>query len=159
VDTAKPITVDEFRALCADLLVQPGPLLLILQRVQEKFGFVPPGLIPTIAKELNLSRAEVHGVVSFYHDFRDHKPGKHVVKVCQAEACQAMGSEQLTEHIKSKLGIDLHTTDKNAEFTLEPIYCLGNCALSPAILLDDALYGRVTPQRFDQLARELVETE
>jgi formate dehydrogenase subunit gamma len=159
MDTAKSITADEFRALCADLLTQPGPLLLILHRVQEKRGFVPPSLVPIIAKELNLSRAEIHGVVSFYHDFRDRKPGKYVVKVCQAEACQAMGAEQLTEHIQSKLGIDLHSTDKNGEFTLEPTYCLGNCALSPAIMINGALCGRVTPQRFDQLAQELVEIE
>ena len=151
------MTADELRALCADLLTEPGPLLLILHRVQEKLGFVPSSLVPIIAKELNLSRAEVHGVVSFYHDFRDHKPGKHVVKVCQAEACQAMGSERLTQHIKTRLGIDMHATGKDGEFTLEPTYCLGNCALSPAIMIDGALCGRVTPQRFDQLAKELVE--
>ncbi len=98
-------------------------------------------------------------MVSFYHDFRDHKPGKHLVKVCQAEACQAMGSEELTEHIKSKLGIDFHSTDKNGDFTLEPTYCLGNCALSPAIMINSAPCGRVTPQRFDQLAKELAEIE
>ena len=148
---------ENFRTLCADLLAQPGALLPILHRVQEEFGFVPSQLLPTIAKELNLSRAEVHGVVSFYHDFRDHKPGKHVIKVCQAEACQAMGAEHLTAHVKTTLGVDLHGTDNKGEFTLEPTYCLGNCALSPAIMIDGALYGRVTPERFDQLAREFTE--
>ena len=121
-------------------------------------GFVPSSLVPIIAKELNLSRAEVHGVVSFYHDFRDHKPGKHVVKVCQAEACQAMGAERLTAHVRSALGIDLHDTDNKGEFTLEPTYCLGNCALSPAIMIDGVLYGRVTPARFEKLVRELTES-
>ena len=159
MDTSKSISADELRTACVDLLTQPGPLLLILHRVQEKLGFVPPSLVPIIAKELNLSRAEVHGVVSFYHDFRDHKPGKHVVKVCQAEACQAMGAERLTEHIQSRLGIDLHSTDKNDNFTLEPTYCLGNCALSPAIMFNGALFGRVTPLRFDQLAQEPAEIE
>ncbi len=151
-------SAEDLRTLCADLLPQAGALLPILHRVQEKIGFVPPSLLPTIAKELNLSRAEVHGVVSFYHDFRDQKPGKHVVKVCQAEACQAMGAERLTAHVKSALGIDLHGTDNKGEFTLEPTYCLGNCALSPAIMIDGALYGRVTPERFEQLAREVTES-
>lgn len=158
MQTSDQLIPDSFKALCADLLGQPGALLPILHRLQGKLGFIPQALLPTIAKELNLSRAEVHGVVSFYHDFRDHRPGKHVIKICQAEACQAMGSESLTQHIKIKLGIDMHATDKNGDFTLEPTYCLGNCALSPAIMIDGALCGRVTAQRFDQLARELAES-
>jgi formate dehydrogenase subunit gamma len=151
-------SAEDFRTLCGDLLAQAGALLPILHRVQGTLGFVPSGLLPIIAKELNLSRAEVYGVVSFYHDFRDQKPGKHVIKVCQAEACQAMGAERLTAHVKSALGVDLHGTDNNGEFTLEPTYRLGNCALSPAITIDGALYGRVTPERFDQLAREFTES-
>ncbi len=156
--TDNHFSADDFTALYGDLLPQPGALLPILHRVQEQFGFVPSGLLPIIARALNLSRAEVHGVVSFYHDFRDHKPGEHVIKVCQAEACQAMGAERLTSHVKSVLGVDLHSTDKNGEFTLEPTYCLGNCALSPAIMVNGVLHGRVTPERFDQLALELSES-
>lgn len=156
--TTDHFSTEDFRTLCGDLLAQPGALLPILHRVQGALGFVPPSLLPTIAKELNLSRAEVHGVVSFYHDFRDQKPGKHVVKVCQAEACQAMGAERLTAHVKSMLCVDLHGTDTKGDFTLEPTYCLGNCALSPAIMIDGVLYGRVTPARFEQLVRELTES-
>lgn len=157
METLKQLTPDAFKALCADLLTQPGALLPILRRVQDEFSFVPPSVLPIIAKELNLSRAEVHGVMSFYHDFRDHKPGKHIIKVCQAEACQSMGAERLTAHIKSTLGVDLHGTDHKGLFTLEPTYCLGNCALSPAVMVDGALYGRVTTERFDQLAQEFAE--
>lgn len=158
MNTDDHFSAEDFRMLCGDLLAQAGALLPILHRVQGEFGFVPSSMLPIIAKELNLSRAEVHGVVSFYHDFRDHKPGKHVIKVCQAEACQAMGAERLTTHVTSALSIDLHGTDKKGEFSLEPTYCLGNCALSPAIMIDGVLYGRVTPERFDQLAREFTES-
>jgi formate dehydrogenase subunit gamma len=104
-----------------------------------------------VAEGLNLSRAEVHGVVSFYHYFRHHRPGKHLVSVCQAEACQSMGAQMLTAHAKRTLGVDFNETTPNGRFTLEPIYCLGNCACSPAVMIDGKLYGRVTPERFDAL--------
>ncbi len=132
-----------------------GPLMPILHAVQASFGFVPAEAIPLIAKGLNLSRAEVHGVVSFYHDFRRTPAGRHVVRVCQAESCQAMGGEALTAHIAKRLGTGLDSTSRDAAFTLEPVYCLGNCALSPSLTIDDAVHGRMTPARFDAAIAEL----
>jgi formate dehydrogenase subunit gamma len=105
---------------------------------------------------LNLSRAEVHGVVTFYHYFRHSRPGAHTVSVCQAEACQSMGAEALTAHARRRLGIDFHQTSADGRFSLEPIYCLGNCACSPAVMIDGRLYGRVTPERFDALVADRV---
>lgn len=128
---------------------QPGALLPILHGVQEALGFVPPTAVAQIARALNLSRAEVHGVVSFYHDFRTAPPGRHVVRICRAEACQAMGASGVVAHAKSRLGIDFHQTTEDGEFTLEAVYCLGNCALSPAMMVDGEVHGRVTPERFD----------
>ena len=106
-----------------------------------------------LADELNLSRADVHGVVHFYHDFRTEPAGKHIVKVCQAEACQAMGSRSLTEHAEGTLGAKLHET--NGDVTLEPVYCLGNCACAPAVMIDGRTYGRVDTERFDELVGSL----
>src|SRR5262249_42758208 len=103
---------------------------------------------------LNLTRAEVHGVISFYHDFRSEAPGRKIVRICQAESCQAMGSVALTSHAKKHLGIDFHETTRDQAFTLEPVYCLGNCALSPAMMVNGELYGRVTPQRLAQVLEE-----
>lgn len=141
-------TVDE---IIADLVALPGALLPILHRVQERLGYVPPAAIPVIAKALNLSRAEVHGVATFYHDFRSAPPGRRVVKVCRAEACQSMGAERLIAHAVQSLGTELGTTRADGAFTLEPIYCLGNCALSPAATIDGRIHGRLTPERFDAL--------
>jgi formate dehydrogenase subunit gamma len=129
----------------------PGGLLPILHAVQEALGFVPPAAVPIIADGLNLSRAEVHGVISFYHYFRDTPAGRHTIHMCRAEACQAMNQRALEAHAKTHLGIDFHGTTGNGAFTLEPVYCLGNCACSPAIMVDNELYGRVTPQRFDAI--------
>jgi formate dehydrogenase subunit gamma len=130
---------------------RPGALIEILHGVQAELGFIPAGAVPVLAEELNISRAEVHGVVTFYHYFRQHAPGRQTVRVCQAESCQAMGAEALTQHVKQRLGVDFHETTPDGEFTLEPVYCLGNCACSPAILKDEELCGRVSPQRFDEL--------
>src|SRR6185295_5814531 len=113
-----------------------GALLPILHGIQDSIGYVPPEAVPVIAEELNLTRAEVHGVISFYHDFRSEAPGRHVVKVCQAESCQAMCSAVLTEHAKSHLGVEFHATTADRAFTLEPVYCLGNCPLSPPVMID-----------------------
>lgn len=132
----------------------PGALLPILHALQETFGYVDPEIVPAIAKALNLSRAEVHGVISFYHDFRDHPPGAHVVRVCRAEACQSMGNERLIAHAKQRLGVDFHRTTADGRFTLEAVYCLGNCACAPALTLDNKVYGRVDPGRLDQLLDE-----
>jgi len=134
---------------------KPGALLPILHGIQEKLGCVPPDAIPLIASELNLTRAEVHGVVTFYHDFRSSPPGRHVVRVCQAESCQAMGSGALTTYAKKLLGVDFHETTRDEVFSLEPVYCLGNCACSPAVMVDEEVYGRITPQRFEQILKEV----
>ena len=134
---------------------RPGALLPILHAIQHEVGYVPPDSIPAIAAALNLSRAEVHGVVSFYHEFRSEAPGRHVVHICRAESCQAMGADALVDHARKRLGVDFHGTTADGAVTLEPIYCLGNCALSPAMMVDGELYGRVSPKRFDAVVTEL----
>jgi len=132
---------------------QPGALLPILHGIQDALGYVPREAIAPIALALNLSRAEIHGVVSFYHYFRTSPPGRHTVYLCRAESCQSMGANQLVEHAKAKLGVDFHETTRDGAFTLEPIYCLGNCACSPAMMIDDEVYGRVTPERFEEVVK------
>ena len=128
---------------------KPGALMPILRRIQDELGWVPPDSVPVLAEILNLSRAEVHGVLSFYHDFRHEPPGRFVVKVCRAESCQAMGGVALAEHVRHRLGCEFGATSADGEFTLEPVYCLGNCACSPAVVVNGVLLGRVTPERFD----------
>jgi len=130
---------------------KPGALLPILHAVQDALGYIPPAAVPIIADGLNLSRAEVHGVISFYHYFRDTKPGRHTIHLCRAEACQSMNQKATETHAKQTLGVDYHGTTANGTFTFEPVYCLGNCACSPAMMVDGELYGRVTPQRFDDI--------
>ena len=127
----------------------------MLHRIQERVGYVPAEAVPPLAKALNLSRAEVQGVISFYHDFRSQPAGRHVVKLCQAEACQSMGSESLTKHALARTAAPLKGTSPDGQFTVEPVYCLGNCACSPAVMIDGALHGRVTPERFDELIADL----
>jgi formate dehydrogenase subunit gamma len=136
---------------CAQLKSLPGALLPILHRIQETLQFVPKDSVPLIARELNLSIAEVHGVVSFYHYFLQERPGRHVMHLCRAEACQALGSAALEAHAKTSLGIDFHGTTPDGAITLEPVYCLGNCALGPSLMIDQQLHGRVTAERFDAL--------
>src|SRR5262249_42897884 len=121
---------------------------------QDAFGYIDGRAVPLIAEALNLSRAEVHGVISFYHDFRDRLPGRHVLRLCQAEACQSMGCADLTRYVEGRLGIKLGETTPDERITLEPVYCLGNCALSPAAMLDDQLHGRMTPEAADRLIAE-----
>ena len=129
-----------------------GPLLPILHEIQAEFGYVPQESLPVIARELNLSRAEVHGVVTFYHDYRDHPAGRHVLKLCRAEACQSMGGDAVAERIKALLGIDFHQTTKDGAVTLEPVYCLGLCSCAPAAMFDGEVHGRIDAD----LAQELV---
>ena len=129
----------------------PGPLLQILHAIQDTIGHVPPAAIPLIAAALNLSRADVHGVVTFYHHFRQTPVGKHVIHVCQAEACRAMHCEALTQHAKRRLGVELHGTTPDGRFTLAPVYCLGNCACGPSVMIDESLHSRVTADKFDAL--------
>ena len=131
---------------------RPEMLVQVLHALVERYGYISDEAIRQVATELNLSRAEVHGVVSFYHDFRTSPPAKHILKICQAEACQAMGSRQLTAHAESKLGVEMHGSTDNV--TLEPVYCLGNCACSPAVIIDDKVYGRVDANKLDKLIDE-----
>jgi len=143
-----------------DALIQahrtlPGATLPILHAIQDAWGYIPDEALPRIATALNLSRAEVQGVVSFYHHFRRTRPGRHVVQVCRAESCLAMGADALEAHARATLGIDVHQTSADGAVTLEPVYCLGNCACSPSIRVDDDIHGRMSPRRFDALVAEL----
>jgi len=150
--SASSPTVDQ---AIADHRHLPGALLPILHAIQDKLGFIPPDATARIARGLNLSHAEVSGVISFYHDFRSAPPGRHVVKLCRAEACQSMGSRALEASLKARLGIDFGETTRDGAITLEPVYCLGNCALSPALMIDGQLRGRVTAQWLGALVASL----
>nr|WP_298249389.1 formate dehydrogenase subunit gamma [uncultured Halomonas sp.] len=134
---------------------KPGALLPILHALQDRLGFIPDQAVPIIAESLGQTRAEVHGVISFYHHFRTTPPGTHVVQICRAEACQAMGARALEAHAKASLGIDYHQTTADHEITLEAVYCLGNCACGPSVRVDDRVLGRVSPEAFDALVDEL----
>jgi formate dehydrogenase subunit gamma len=136
---------------------KPGALLPILHGVQNALGYVPAESVQVIAKALNLSRAEVHGVISFYHYFRDTRPGKHTIHLCRAESCQSMGGKQLENHVKTRLGVDFHETTADGKFTLEPVYCLGNCACSPAMQIGEEIYGRVSATTFDETINNMEE--
>jgi formate dehydrogenase subunit gamma len=154
VERASSLSASDRKAVleaCVRLKSLPGALLPILHDVQAALGYVPKDAVPLIADQLNLSRADVHGVISFYHYYRTEKPGRHVLQLCRAEACQALGAAQLEEHAKRTLGIDFHGTTDDGAVTLEAVYCLGNCALGPSAMLDDRVQGRVTPERFDAL--------
>lgn len=133
---------------------QDGPLLPILHDLQAVFGFVPQPAVPMIAEALNLSRAEVHGVVTFYHDFRAKPAGRHVLKLCRAEACQSMGCEALVQQAEARLGIACGETSADGRVTLEPIYCLGLCATAPSAMIDGRIVGRLTSERLDDLIAE-----
>lgn len=134
---------------------RPGALLPLLHSIQDRVGHVPPEAVPVIAKGLNLSRAEVHGVITFYHHFRSAPPGKHILSICRAEACQAVGANRLLEHATRSLGVELHGTTADRCFTLEPVYCLGNCACGPSMMVDHDLHGRVSSDRFDSIVASL----
>ncbi|MBK8120227.1 MAG: NAD(P)H-dependent oxidoreductase subunit E [Sulfuritalea sp.] len=126
----------------------PGALLPVLHDIQEALGHIPPESVPLIARELNLSRAEIHGVISYYHHFRQTLPGRHLVRICCAEACQAVGGEALAEHARTRL--------EGSDLTLEPVYCLGLCAIGPALQIDETtLHAHVTPEKFDALMAAL----
>ncbi len=140
---------------CTRLKALPGALLPILHAVQESLKYIPKDAVPVIAYELNLSIADVHGVLTFYHYFRQERPGRHVVHLCRAEACQALGGQALEAHVKASLGIDFHGTTADGAISLEPVYCLGNCALGPSMMIDEHLKGRVTALRFDALVGPL----
>jgi formate dehydrogenase subunit gamma len=154
VERASSLTAAErsaVLAVCAQMKSLAGALMPILHGVQQALGYVPKDAVPLIASELNLSRADVHGVLSFYHYFRKDPPGRHVVHVCRAEACQSVGAAALEAHARKSLGIDFHETTTDRAISLEPVYCLGNCSLGPSIMIDNRLQGRVSPKRFDEL--------
>lgn len=140
--------VDELKGL-------EGPLLPILHGLQEQFGYVPGESLPVIAEALNISNAEVHGVVSFYHDYRRHPAGRHVLKICRAEACQSMGGDAIAARIQQLLGIGFHETAKDGSVTLEPVYCLGLCACAPSAMLDGEMIGRLDEEKLEEIAAEV----
>jgi formate dehydrogenase subunit gamma len=150
----EPWDADRGAEIIAEHTHLEGATLVMLHALQEAFGYVPEPAIPMIASALNLSRAEVHGVFTFYHDFR-HKPaGRHVLKLCRAEACQAAGGDALAARAEAKLGIALGNTTADDHVTLEPIYCLGLCATAPSAMLDGRLVGRLDETRIDALVAE-----
>ena len=151
------MTREEYKAETASEIIagfnnKPELLVQILHAFMDRFGFIGDAAVRQLAEELNMSRADVHGVISFYHDFRTEPAATHVVKICEAEACQAMGSRELSEHAKQSLGINMH--ESSDDVTLEPIYCLGNCACSPAIMVDGKTFGRVSAERFDEIVAQ-----
>ncbi|CAG1770123.1 formate dehydrogenase subunit gamma [uncultured bacterium] len=148
-------STDTIQSILAELKDKQGALLPILHAIQDSLGYIPPESVPEIAKALSLSRAEVHGVISFYHYFRDTPAGKHTIHLCRAESCQSMGANALEAHVKEKLGIDYHETTADGKFSLEPVYCLGNCACSPAMQIGHEVYGRVSAESFDDIINEL----
>ena len=150
-DAATPEQLAAVDAAISRHVATRGACLPMLHAIQESLGFVPHEAVQRIADAINWSRADVHGVLTYYHDFRTQPPGRHVLKVCRAESCQAVGCEQLEQHLQDKYGVAMGETSPDGKVTVEPAYCLGNCALSPAVLLDDKVYGRVTPQRLDAL--------
>ena len=149
--TIVPYNKDIASEIVAEYDARPEMLVQVLHGFLERFGWISEEAIRQLANELNLSRAEVHGVVSYYHDFRTSEPAKHVVKVCEAEACQAMGSRELKAHAQNRLAAE--------DVTLEPVYCLGNCACSPAIMVNGKTFGRVSTARFDEIVAGLGEAD
>lgn len=150
---ATPGTRDPLATIDAVIEVHrsmPGALLPMLHGIQDALGHVPAAAVPRLAEALNLSQAEVHGVLSFYHDFRTSPPGRHVLRLCRAEACQAMGCEALEAHLHQRHGLAFHETTPDGAVTLEPVYCLGNCACAPSVMVDGEVRGRVTSQKLDQ---------
>ena len=144
-------SVDRVDEIATAHLALEGPLLPILHAVQAELGYVPSEALPLLADRLNISRAEVHGVVSFYHDFRTEPAGRHVVKLCRAEACQAMGADALVARAEDRLGIGMRETTPGGAVTLEPVYCLGLCACGPAAMIDGRIVGRLDAARLDAL--------
>ena len=150
--TFDPTAID---AIIDRLKNLPGALLPILHDIQHSAGYVPAETVPAIATALNLSRAEVQGVISFYHHFHSEPMGKHTVQICRAEACQAVGARELEQHATTTLATELGSTSADGNVSLEPVYCLGNCACGPSVQIGDEVYARVTPERFDVLISEL----
>jgi formate dehydrogenase subunit gamma len=151
VPTYEPWTIERASALIADHADREGPLLPILHAFVAEFGHVPDAAVPMVAEALNLSRAEVYGVLTFYHDFRREPAGRHVLKLCRAEACQAAGGDALAARAEGKLGVKMGDTTADGRVTLEPIYCLGLCSVSPSAMLDGKIHGRLDEKKLDAL--------
>jgi formate dehydrogenase subunit gamma len=154
----RPFPIEEVRTRTEEVLAAhadlEGPLLPVLHAIQQIFGFIPQDAVPQIAEALNIGRAEVHGVMTFYHDFRDTPAGRHVVKICRAEACQAQGANTLADETLARLGVEWHGTTANGAVTIEPVYCLGLCACGPAAMVDGKVLGRVDTARMDRILAE-----
>lgn len=145
---------DAARSIVQEKKSLDGALMPILHALNDEFGYVDASVVPIIADELNLSRAEIHGVLTFYHDFRKEQVGRHVVKLCRAEACQSMQGRKLEEHVKRRMGLEFGATSADHKFSLDAVYCFGLCACGPSMMIDGKLHGRVTPERFDALMAE-----
>ncbi|PVA05392.1 formate dehydrogenase subunit gamma [Thalassorhabdomicrobium marinisediminis] len=152
---ANAATTETMQGILAAHKGREGPLLPILRAVQAEFGYIPADVIQIIADDLNITRAEVHGVITFYHDFRDAPSGRHVVKLCRAEACQSVGGAALSQAALQKLGVDWHGTTANGTVTVEPVYCLGLCACGPAAMIDGKVVGRLDADKLDRLLAEV----
>jgi formate dehydrogenase subunit gamma len=143
--------MERVREIATAMAEIPGALLPVLHAIQDEFGYVSPSAVPHIAAVLNISRAEVHGAISFYHLIRTEPAGRKTVYICRAESCQATGGRDLEAHARQRLGIDFHQTTADGAVSLEPVYCLGNCTCSPSVMVDDKLYSRVDTARLDEL--------
>jgi formate dehydrogenase subunit gamma len=143
------------KAVIAEHIELEGPLLPILHGMQEEFGCVPQETLPVIAEALNLSRAEVHGVMSFYHDFRQQPAGRHVIKLCRAEACQSVGGDAIASRLQQLLGISFHETTADGSVTLDPVYCLGLCSCAPAALVNGEPVGRLDEETLAEIVAEV----
>lgn len=153
--TRAPWDVDIARAIIVERQAMPGALLPILHALQEEFGYIDREAEPLIAEILNITRAEVHGVVTFYHDFRDKPAGRHVFKLCRAESCQARGGDGLAERAQARLGVKLGDTTADGQISLQPVYCLGLCSVSPAAMLDGKVVARLDDRKLDALLAEV----
>lgn len=150
----EPWSAEKTAQIIAEHKGLEGPLLPILHALQAAFGYIDRAAEPIIAEALNISRAEVHGVVTFYHDFREAPAGRHVLKLCRAEACQAAGGEALVSHAEARLGVAFGQTSADGRVTLEPVYCLGLCSVSPSAMLDGRVIARLDANKLDALVAE-----
>jgi formate dehydrogenase subunit gamma len=152
--------LEVIKAIISKSKAVPGAMLPILHEIQDATGYIPPDAVPLIAEALNLSRAEVHGVITYYHHFRQQPAARHVLKLCRAEACQSVGAAALAAHAKSTLGCDFHENSADGVFTLEPVFCLGMCACGPSLMVNDAVvHARMSSGKFDALLQELRNTK
>ncbi|MEZ5910900.1 MAG: formate dehydrogenase subunit gamma [Paracoccaceae bacterium] len=147
-------SAERIAAVIGEHMGLEGPLLPILHALQHEFGHVPQAAVEPLADALNIGKAEVHGVISFYHDFREAPAGRHVVKICRAEACQAVGGAALADKTLAKLGVEWHGTTRNGAITIEPVYCLGLCACAPAAMVDGRVVGRVDEAKMEAILAE-----